>query len=193
MAETDTTLYQITQGTYQTYREVLEDALEWGRYRAYTYEGDVHISGLDGGFDRVIARGELFFRIVYAGEESLAPSQEEALVQSRERARQKSEDILIYDYNERLLAKLVWLDERLFEEFYPSDRIAISQDICMGQPCIANTHIQVWLILDQLADGWTAEEIVEDYEEDNITIPDVMACLDYASKVLRGITFTRPL
>jgi uncharacterized protein (DUF433 family) len=82
--------------------------------------------------------------------------------------------------------------DKLFEEFYPSERIAISPDICIGQPRIANTHIQVWLILDMLADGWTAEEIIEDYEDENITIPDVMACLDYASKVLRGIAFSSP-
>ena len=123
----------------------------------------------------------------------MASSREDALVQGREKAKQASDEILIYDYNERLLAKLGHDLDEPFEEFYPSERIAISQAVCIGQPRIADTHIQVWLILDQLADGWTAEEIVEDYEEDNITISDVMACLDYASKVLRGITFSAPL
>ncbi|MBN1313779.1 MAG: DUF433 domain-containing protein [Anaerolineae bacterium] len=188
-----TVLYQISQGTYQTYREHLEDALEWGRYRAYTHGKDVHITSTDGEIDRVISRSALSFRIVHGDEERMTSSREEVLKLGRELARQSLEEVLIYDYNDKLLARLAQEQDKLFEEFYPSERIAISADICMGQPRIANTHIQVWLILDMLADGWTAEEIIEDYEEDNITIPDVMSCLDYASKVLRGITFSSSL
>lgn len=187
---TDNTLYQITQGAYQTYRETLEDALDWARYRAYEHDGDVHITSTDGEIDWTIARSELSFRVVWGDEESAASAREEAVALARKLAGQADEEITVYDYNEKLLARFVRNGSRLFEEFYPSERVAISQDICMGAPRIARTHIQVWVILDQLADGWTPEEIVEDYEEDNITVFDVMACVDYASKVVRGLAAT---
>jgi uncharacterized protein (DUF433 family) len=185
----DDTLYQITQGTYQTYRETPEDALEWGRYRAYRHGDDVHVTSTDGEVDLVITRSGLFFRIVHGSEETTTPSQEIALEQARALAGKIDEEIMIYDYNEKLLAKI----RQEHEEFYPSERIAVSHDICMGRPTIVGTGILVWVILDMLASGWTAEEIIEDYEEDNITVPDVMACMGYAAKVLRGLTFVTPL
>jgi uncharacterized protein (DUF433 family) len=190
---TDDTLYQITQGAYQTYRETLEDALDWARYRAYEHGDDVLITSTDGEVDWAIAKGELSFRIVWGDEETAALIREEALAQACRLAGQIDGETLVYDYNEKLLARFVQHGSRLFEEFYPSDRIAISQDICMGAPRITGTHIQVWVILDLVADGWLPEEIIEDYEEDNITTFDVMACLDYASKVLRGLAFIAPL
>ena len=171
----------------QTYRETLEDALDWARYRAYEHGDDARITSTDGGVDWTIACSGLSFRVVWGDEETIAPTREEALAQGRRLAEQPDGETLVYDYNEKLLARFVQRGSRLFEEFYPSDRIAISRDICMGAPRIAGTHIQVWVILDLVADGWTPEEIVEDYEEDNITVLDVVACLEYASKVLRGL------
>ncbi len=190
---TDNVLYQITQAAYQTYRETLQDALDWARYRAYLHEGDVHVNSTDGQIDWTIARSDLSFRIVQGdAAETHAPTREEALAQARRLAEQVDGDTLVYDYNEKPLARFVQRGERLFEEFYPSDRIAISQEVCMGAPRIAGTRIQVWVILDLVADGWTPEDIIEDYEEDNITVLDVTACLDYASKVLRGLAFIMP-
>lgn len=184
----DNTLYQITQGAYQTYRETLEDALDWARYRAYQHGDDVRVTSTDGDIDWTIARSGLSFRIVWGDEETAFPTREAALAQARKIAEQVDGETLVYDYNEKLLARFAQRGGRLFEEFYPSERIAISQDICMGAPRIAGTRIQAWVILDLVADGWTPEEIVEDYEEDNITTLDVTACLSYASKVLRGLT-----
>jgi uncharacterized protein (DUF433 family) len=190
---TDTILYQITQGDYQTYREALEDALDWARYRAYEHGDNVRITSTNGEVDWVIAKSALSFCIMWGDEETVVPTREGALAQGRRLAEQVDGETLVYDYNEKLLARFVQHGSRLFEEFYPSERIAISQDICMGAPRIAGTHIQVWVILDLVADGWTPEEIIEDYEEDNITTLDVMACLDYASKVLRGLAFITPI
>ncbi len=188
----DNILYQITQGAYQTYRETLEDALDWARYRAYEHGDDVRITSTDGEIDWTIARSGLFFRVALGDDETAFPMREESLAQARKKAEQFEGESLVYNYNEKLLAKFVQRGEHLFEEFYPSDRIAISRDICMGAPRIAGTRIQVWVILDLVADGWTPEEIIEDYEEDNITALDVTACLDYASKVLRGLAFITP-
>jgi len=181
------TLYQIVQGNYQTYRETLEDALDWARYRAYELGGDVHITSTDGEVDWTIVRSALSFRITWDDRETMISMREQALEEARKLARQNKEEVMVYDYNERRLAKLVQRGDELFEEFYPSDRITISRDICMGAPRIAGTRIPVWVILDLVADGWETEEIVEDYDDDNITTLDVVACLDYASKVLRGL------
>jgi uncharacterized protein (DUF433 family) len=189
----DNLLYQITQGAYQTYRETLEDALDWARYRAYEHGDDVRLTSTDGEVDRTITRSGLSFRIVWGDEETVSPSREEALAVARRLAEQVDGESFVYDYNEKLLARFVQRGGRPFEEFYPCERIAISRDIAMGAARIAGTRIQVWVILDLVADGWSPEEIIEDYEEDNITILDVMACLDYASKVLRGLAFIAPL
>lgn len=183
----DDILYQITQGAYQTYRETLEDALDWARYRAYEHGDDVHITSTDRDVDWTIARSGLSFRVMRSDQETRIPTREEALAQARKDAQRLGGETLVFDYNEKLLAKFMRRGSDLFEEFYPSERIAISQDVCMGAPRIAGTRIQVWVILDLVADGWSPEEIIEDYEEDNITTLDVMACLDYASKVLRGL------
>ena len=39
-------------------------------------------------------------------------------------------------------------------------RISINPNICFGKPCIMGTRIWVSLILDFLADGMSAEEIL---------------------------------
>lgn len=189
----DNILFQITQGDYQTYRETLEDALNWARYHVYERGADARITSSDGEINWVIARSMLSFRIVWGDEETTVPTREEALAEARRLTERVDGETLVFDYNERLLAKFARRESGLFEEFYPCERIVISRNICMGAPHIAGTHIQVWVILDLLADGWTPEEIIEDYEEDNITTLDVMACLDYASKVLRGLAFVAPL
>ena len=42
-------------------------------------------------------------------------------------------------------------------------RISINPDICFGKPCIRGTRIWVSLILDNLAEGITEKEMLEDY------------------------------
>jgi uncharacterized protein (DUF433 family) len=67
-----------------------------------------------------------------------------------------------------------------------NSRIAISRDICHGQPRIAGTRIMIHQILDLLAGGRTINEILsEDYFPD-LTIEDVRASLNYASQVIQS-------
>jgi uncharacterized protein (DUF433 family) len=40
------------------------------------------------------------------------------------------------------------------------ERISTNPNICHGKPCITGTHIMVSVILDNLADGLTPDEIV---------------------------------
>ena len=64
-----------------------------------------------------------------------------------------------------------------------NQRITINPDVCHGKPCIRGTRIMVSVILDNLAEGMTAEEIVEEYPP--LTIDDVRAAISYAAALTR--------
>jgi uncharacterized protein (DUF433 family) len=61
-------------------------------------------------------------------------------------------------------------------------RIWIDPARCGGRPCIRGHRIWVSLVLDHLASGSTAEEIVREY---GITAEDVQACIAYGSEMAR--------
>lgn len=63
------------------------------------------------------------------------------------------------------------------------DRIRIDPNICHGQPCVKGTRIMVWLVVQYLANGDTAEDILEAYP--SLTREDVQACLTYAAEMTR--------
>jgi uncharacterized protein (DUF433 family) len=65
----------------------------------------------------------------------------------------------------------------------PLDRIVIDPNICFGKPCIRGTRIWVSLILDFLASGETAEQIVEAYPQ--LTADDIRAAIAYGAEVAR--------
>ena len=66
------------------------------------------------------------------------------------------------------------------------DRIIVSRDVCHGKPRIAGTRIMLHHVLDLLAAGKSIAEITsEDYYPD-ITAADVLACITYASHVVRS-------
>jgi uncharacterized protein (DUF433 family) len=64
------------------------------------------------------------------------------------------------------------------------DRITLDPKILVGKPIIKGTRIAVEFVVDLLARGWTVERIVREY--DPITTEDVLACLAYASDVLKS-------
>lgn len=72
------------------------------------------------------------------------------------------------------------------------ERISVDPTICHGKPCIRGTRIFVSVILDNLAAGQTAEEIVEDYP--GLTPEDVQAALAYAAELAheRTVYLSRP-
>lgn len=43
------------------------------------------------------------------------------------------------------------------------EHISTNPNICHGKPCVTGTRIMVSVILDNLADGLTPDEIVADY------------------------------
>ena len=62
-------------------------------------------------------------------------------------------------------------------------RIWIDPKRCFGKPCIRGHRIWVSLILDLLASGTTAEEILESYP--GLNHEDIQACIAYGAEMSR--------
>ena len=62
-------------------------------------------------------------------------------------------------------------------------RISIDPDICFGKPCIRGHRIRVSLVLDLLADGWTVDQLLDEYP--GIEEADVLACIAYGAEMSR--------
>ncbi|MGQ0671559.1 MAG: DUF433 domain-containing protein [Hyphomicrobium sp.] len=63
------------------------------------------------------------------------------------------------------------------------DRISIDPNVCFGKPCIKGTRIWVSLILDFLASGDSAEDILTDYPQ--LRPEDIRAAIAYGAEVAR--------
>lgn len=72
-------------------------------------------------------------------------------------------------------------DEQLLE------RIVINPKLMAGKPVIKGTRLSVEYIMNLLAHGTTAIEILQEYQ--NLTLEDIQACLLFASKCLSNTTF----
>jgi uncharacterized protein (DUF433 family) len=72
-----------------------------------------------------------------------------------------------------------------------SERITINPDICNGKPVIKGTRIAVQTVLEFLAAGDSAEDVLEEYPA--LTREDVRACLDYASRLMANHYSVVPL
>lgn len=59
------------------------------------------------------------------------------------------------------------------------ERVTIDAAVCRGQPCIRGTRVLVTVVLDALAAGMSAAEIVEHYL--TLTIDDVRAAAAYGA------------
>lgn len=66
------------------------------------------------------------------------------------------------------------------------NRITRNPDICHGKPIIRGLRYPVDTMLDLLASGMSIDQILEDYPD--LERDDLLACLEYASKVARTKT-----
>jgi uncharacterized protein (DUF433 family) len=64
------------------------------------------------------------------------------------------------------------------------DRITLDPEILLGKPVIRGTRIAVEFVIDLLARGYRAEDVIEQYEF--LSVADIQACLAYASDALRS-------
>ncbi len=63
------------------------------------------------------------------------------------------------------------------------ERIVVDPNVCFGKPVIRGTRIWVALIVENLAEGMTSEEILAAFPQ--LTSEDVRAALAYAAEVTR--------
>ncbi len=71
-----------------------------------------------------------------------------------------------------------------------ADYITVNQQICHGKVCIKGTRVMVSVILDNLADGMTAEQIVAEYP--SVTVEAVRASIAYAAELSHERFFGLP-
>jgi uncharacterized protein (DUF433 family) len=62
-------------------------------------------------------------------------------------------------------------------------RITVNADVCHGKPCIRGTRIMVTVVLDNLAEGLSPDEIVKEYPP--LNLDDIRAAISYAATLTR--------
>lgn len=58
-------------------------------------------------------------------------------------------------------------------------KIEVNPKIHFGKPCVAGTRIPVQNVLELVAEGFSFEEIIQDYYPE-LQIEDIRACIQYA-------------
>ncbi len=64
------------------------------------------------------------------------------------------------------------------------DRLTVNPEIHVGKPIVKGTRLAVEFILELLGQGWTEADVLKNYP--GLTHEDILACLAYASEVLRS-------
>lgn len=63
------------------------------------------------------------------------------------------------------------------------ERIAVDPAVLAGKPVIKGTRLAVEFLADLMAEGWGAEQIVDNYPQ--LTAEDLRAALHYAAESLK--------
>jgi uncharacterized protein (DUF433 family) len=72
-------------------------------------------------------------------------------------------------------------DQKLLE------RITLDPKVMMGKPVIKGTRLTVEYVLNTLAHGATAADIIKEYE--GVAVEDIQACLLFATRSMGDTTF----
>lgn len=64
------------------------------------------------------------------------------------------------------------------------ERIEINPAVLVGKPVIRGTRLAVEFIVELLANGWSAQQIIENYS--GVAHEDISACLRYAADLLKS-------
>lgn len=68
------------------------------------------------------------------------------------------------------------------------EKIVSDKNVLLGKPTIKGTRISVEFLLERLADGWTEQQILENYPR--LTRDDLQAVFRYAAECLKdGLLF----
>jgi uncharacterized protein (DUF433 family) len=68
--------------------------------------------------------------------------------------------------------------------------ITVDHQVCHGKACVKGTRVMVSVILDCLAEGMTAEQIVAEYP--SVTVEAIRACIAYAAELSHERFFGLP-
>lgn len=68
------------------------------------------------------------------------------------------------------------------------EHIVVDPKVCHGQPCIRNTRIMVYLVLELLEAGHSPDHIIKEYYP-QLSKKDIEACLHYAASLVRDSEF----
>jgi uncharacterized protein (DUF433 family) len=63
------------------------------------------------------------------------------------------------------------------------ERISVDPKVLVGKPVIKGTRLSVEFILDLLANGWTIEQILDEYPQ--LEREDIIAVLKYAAEMVK--------
>jgi uncharacterized protein (DUF433 family) len=63
------------------------------------------------------------------------------------------------------------------------ERISANPNVHFGKPCVAGTRIPVVNVLELVGQGFTFENIIQDYYPELLT-EDIQACIQYAIDVV---------
>ncbi|MCH7732175.1 MAG: DUF433 domain-containing protein [Nitrosopumilus sp.] len=63
------------------------------------------------------------------------------------------------------------------------ERISVDPQVCHGKACIKGTRVMVSVILDNLADGESYENILKSYP--SLKLEDIKAAISYAADLAR--------
>jgi len=66
--------------------------------------------------------------------------------------------------------------------------IVFDPEVCGGKPVIKGTRVTVEVVLESLANGWSVEEVAEEFK---IPREAVLEVLKYALKVLRVVSVVK--
>jgi len=70
------------------------------------------------------------------------------------------------------------------------DHIEVDSDILLGKPIIKGTRIFIEFILERLADGWTRDQIIENYP--SVKSDDIIAIHAYTYECFKdGLLFLK--
>jgi uncharacterized protein (DUF433 family) len=67
-----------------------------------------------------------------------------------------------------------------------NDRIVVEPKVLVGKPIIKGTRLAVEFVLELLANEWSEQRILENYQQ--LTHEDITAVLNYAARVLKEET-----
>lgn len=64
------------------------------------------------------------------------------------------------------------------------DRITLDPEVAAGKPVVAGSRLSVDLVVGLLAQGWTTQDVLENYPI--LEAEDIQACLAYAAALLES-------